>query len=102
MKIIHTLLSEGMDSTAVEGNLPVHFGIAHLLFKSVQISRFLERIICAGEDEHLAFDVFAVGGRRRIESTMKADDAVQLRAAAGQFDHRRAAETIADGGDAAG
>ena len=31
---------------------------------------------------------------------MKTDDAVQIRAAAREFEHRRAAETITDGGDA--
>src|SRR5271170_363714 len=93
-------LRESVNRAAVENNLPVHFRVPHFILKRSQVGRVLKRIVRAREYEHLAFDVFAIRWRGRIQAAVKTDHAVQFRATAREFDDGCSPETIADGSDA--
>ena len=95
-------VGEAVHGAAIFDELPVHTGVAQLVFKGRDIFGGHERIVRAMQREHLASNVFPVLGPGRIQRAVKTDDARDLCAAAGQFNDRRPAETIADGGDAFG
>src|SRR5512138_2418284 len=91
------LVREGMHGVAVGDELPIDFRIAHLLFEPLDFLRRHERIVRAMAGEDFSFDVSRVRGSWTAEPAMKAHDPFYVCAAARQFQHRRAAKTIADG-----
>ena len=94
-------IRKAMHRAAVRDQLPVHAGLAHFALKRRDFLRGHERIIRAVQSEDFAFDLLRVIGVGRGQPAVKTDNAGQFRAAAGEFERRGAAETIADGGDSA-
>src|ERR1039458_7917606 len=93
------LLGEAVDRAAVFHQFPIHFSLAHLILEGGQVLGWHERVIRALQRQHLALDIPAVLGMRRIQPAMKTHHAGDVRSAASQLDDRRAAKTITDGRD---
>jgi hypothetical protein len=97
-----TPISEAMDSAPIADQLPIRLGLAHFFLESADFSRRNKGIIGAMKGEHLAFDGLGVFGFGRAQCSVKTDDAIEVGAAAGEFQNRGATEAISDGGDMPG
>jgi hypothetical protein len=91
---------EAVDGALVPDEPIVHPGLLHLLLERRHLLGRDEAIGRPVQDQYLRFDDAGLGGNRGVEPSVEADDAQDVSAAAGQLQHGRAPETVADRRDA--
>src|SRR5450631_577494 len=76
-------VGETVYRTAVNVQLPVNTGLAHLILESGHLIGLDKRVVGAVQCQHLGLDIFGILWRGRGKAAMEADDAVHVSAAAG-------------------
>ena len=85
-----------MDCAAVNYQLPVHAPGSHLILEGIHVLARHMGIVAAVKDQNLAANVFGVGRARRVQAAVKTHHARDVGAAADEFQHASAAETVVD------
>ena len=85
-----------MDRAGIRDEVHLHLRLLHLRLECGDFVRLYEWVVRAVTDEHLRLHAAFRRGYRGAEPAVEAHDAGERRAAAGQLQHRRAAEAVAD------
>ena len=95
-------VGETVAGAAIKQQAPVEAGRLHLALEGGALLGRDDRVLGADVDQHLALDVPGGLRSRGREAGMEADDRLEVAALAAELERRRAAETVADGGQPTG
>ena len=90
-------IGKGVHGSTVDDELPIDAGRPHLVLEGFDVFGRHVGVVAAVQHEDLAADILGLRRAGRVQAAVEADHPGKRGAAAGEFQHAGASETVADG-----